>query len=505
MRIDRRKFVSESAFLAACAALAPAASSRLSADEAPAKRAGGANDKLRVAVIGVRGQGGGHVSAYAGGAEKYNCELAVICDVDEAVVGNRLKNAEKLQGKAPKYVKDLRKVIEDKSIDVVSIATPNHWHALAAIWAMQNGKHVYVEKPVSHNVLEGRRIVEASEKYNKICQTGTQNRSHKGIIDSVAFIHDGKIGKVTKAKGLCYKLRNSIGKVDGPQEPPRTMDYDLWCGPASNAKPRRNSKAYGPVHYDWHWVWEYGNGDLGNQGIHEMDKARWGLKKNTLPTRVISVGGRFGYVDDGETANTQIIAFDYGDCELVFEVRGLRSKSPYPGKRSPKTVGANERYPGFVGNVWYGTEGFVVCPNYNSGIAYNNDGEVIKEFKGGGDHFGNFLKAVRSGKRSDLTADILEGHLSSALCHLGNISYRLGSQEPFSKQPELGSKLADDAMADMIAHLKEHKVNTDEVKYSLGRKLTFNPKTETFGADKEANAQLTRREYRKGFVVPDKV
>jgi hypothetical protein len=506
MRIDRRQFVSESAFLAACAAFAPAAGGLSAEEKQEANKKGSANDKLRVAVVGVRGQGKGHIVGYAG---RHNCVVSTICDVDSGVVeskrfGEVLKAVEKAQGHAPKYEKDIRKVVADKNIDVISIATPNHWHALAAIWAMQNGKHVYVEKPVSHNVLEGRRIVEAAEKYKLICQTGTQSRSNKGMREAIAFLHAGKVGKVTKARGLCYKLRGSIGKVSGPQEPPKTMDYDLWCGPAAYEKPRRKT-GNGTVHYDWHWIWEYGNGDLGNQGIHEMDKARWGLNKNTLPSKVFSVGGRFGYVDDGQTPNTQIIHYDFGDCELVFEVRGLFSTSPYPGKKSPKSVKKGEKYPGFVGNVWYGSEGFVVCPNYNSGVAYTNDGEVIRDFKGSGDHFGNFIKAVRSGKRTDLHADILEGHLSSAMCHLGNISYLLGGPTDFDTDPGFKSKLATDAAHDTVTHLKANGVKCDEIKYTRGKKLTFNPKAESFGDDKAANALLTRKEYRKGFEVPAKV
>ncbi|MFO0843596.1 MAG: Gfo/Idh/MocA family oxidoreductase [Gemmataceae bacterium] len=424
-RIDRRSFLSETAFLTACAAMAPAAG-RLAADEkAAATKGGPASDKLRVACVGVRGQGMSHVRGYAG---RHNCVVTTICDVDSGVIGPAMKHVKGKQGTEPAYEKDIRKVVEDKNIDVISIATPNHWHALAAIWAMQNGKDVYVEKPVSHNVLEGRRIVEASRKYNKICQTGTQSRSQPGMREAVQFIHDGKIGTVKLARGLCYKRRDSIGKVDGPQKPPETMDYDLWCGPAPLKMPHRNSKKNGTVHYEWHWVWDYGNGDLGNQGIHEMDKARWGLKKDCLPNSVVSVGGRFGYVDDGETANTQIICFDYGDCELLFEVRGLPTKGRTYGKGEMK----GDKVTAFVGNVWYGSNGFVVCPSYHGGVAFNNDGEVVKKFEGGGDHFGNFIKAVRSRKKEDLNADILEGHLSSALCHLGNVSHRLGKPEPFA-------------------------------------------------------------------------
>jgi hypothetical protein len=279
------------------------------------------------------------------------------------------------------------------------------------------------------------------------------------------------------------------------------MDYDLWCGPAPLKAPHRKT-SNGTVHYDWHWIWDYGNGDLGNQGIHEMDKARWGLGKTELPKSVVSVGGRFGYVDDGETANTQIIAFDYGDSELIFEVRGLPSVSPYPGEEAKKP---GLKPTNHVGNIFYGTEGYVVCPSYDSGVAYNPKGEILERFKGGGDHFGNFVKAVRSRKVSDLNGDILEGHISSALCHLGNISYRLGAEQPIVKETKAfgDDKEAYQTLSRMFSHLKDNSMS-DDVRYRVGRKLQIDPKTETFIGDKEANLQLSR-EYRKGFEVPSKV
>src|SRR5262245_10843734 len=281
--INRREFLHDAGGFTAALAAAASILRPLEARDIKSAEAGSGspNDRLNIACIGVRGQGRGHVNGYAGN-KQLNCVVATICDVDEGVIGPAMTDAEKKQGFAPKYVKDIRKVLEDKSIHAVSIATPNHWHALAAIWAMQAGKDVYVEKPVSHNVSEGRRIVETARKLNRICQTGTQSRSQKGLRDSIAFIHAGKLGKITLSRGLCYKLRPSIGKVSGPQEPPKTMDYDLWCGPAPNKRPMRNTNN-GTVHYDWHWIWDYGNGDLGNQGIHEMDKARWGLNVNELP------------------------------------------------------------------------------------------------------------------------------------------------------------------------------------------------------------------------------
>jgi hypothetical protein len=494
--ISRRDFLHDSAFAAAVLAGAGLASETQAAAKEAAKK-GPINDQLRVAVVGVHGRGMAHVGAFAG-SEKLNTIITTICDADKAVIGPAMKAVEKKQGNAPQFEQDIRKVVEDKNIDVISIATPNHWHALAAIWALQNGKDVYVEKPVSHNVSEGRRIVEVARKTGRMCQTGTQSRSSKGMREAMAFLHAGKLGKIRLARGLCYKLRPSIGKVDGPQPIPKTVNYDLWCGPAPKAPLLRKK-----LHYDWHWVWDTGNGDLGNQGIHEMDKARWGLNKHGLANSVVSVGGRFGYVDDGQTANTQICVYDFGDCELIFEVRGWPSRSPFPGKKSPKDSIKPTNY---VGNVFYGSEGFLVCPSYTNAVAYTNDGEVIQQFGGGDDHFANFIKAVRSRKVEDLNADILEGHLSSALCHLGNISYRLGDEQPFGQQPKAFAKDKDAGATfeRMEKHLKDNKIELSGIRCRVGRPLHLDVSKESFLNDREANAMLTR-EYRKGFEVPAKV
>lgn len=479
--MDRRDFVKDSVVGAAIAAAGLDFSKVDSQGAAPAK--GDAGSQLRVAVVGVNGRGMSHVGGFAG---KNNCVVTTICDCDEAVIGNAMKTVEKVQGKAPKYVKDFRKLLDDKTIDVISIATPNHWHALMAIWAMQAGKDVYVEKPVSHNVSEGRRIVEASEKYQKICQTGTQSRSNPGMRQSLEYVLSGKMGKVSLSRGLCYKPRGSIGKTTGDQAIPKTMDYDLWCGPAPMEAPHRKR-----LHYDWHWTWDYGNGDLGNQGIHEMDKARWGLNKLELPKGIFSLGGRFGYEDDGQTANTQLCVFDYGDSSLIFEVRGLPTKD---------FLGAK------VGNVFYGSEGYLVCPSYSTGIAFNKDNKEVARFSGGGDghHFENFVKAVRARKRELLNADILEGHLSSALCHLGNISYRLGVEKILGDKISGVSESGQEAMGRMVTHLADNKVDLSKTKVKVGRVLDFDPKTETFITDADANKLLTRP-YRKGFEVPAKL
>ncbi len=475
---QRREFLQRTALLSAGLAAGTVATA---APETSTKK-GSANERLRVAVVGVKGRGMSHVGGFNG---VNNCEIATVCDCDESVIGGAMKAITKNRGEAPKYEKDIRKVLEDKSIDIIAIATPNHWHSLAAVWAMRAGKDVYVEKPVSHNVREGRLVVEAARKYGKICQTGTQSRSTTGMRDAQAYIHAGKIGKVSLAYGTCYKSRPSIGKVSGEQPIPKGLDYDLWCGPAPKL-PLMRSK----LHYDWHWTWAYGNGDLGNQGIHEMDKARWGLGKMELPKSVVSVGGRFGYVDDGETANTQLSLFDYDDAQLIFEVRGHKSDA-YKGA--------------MVGNIFFGSEGYVVCPNYASGTAYSPDGKKLQEFKGGGEdsHFANFVKGVRSRKITDLNADILEGHLSSALCHLGNISYRLGTEATFDKDVTAFTdcKDATEAAVRMQQHLKDNKIDLTTAVGRIGQKLAIDPKTETFlGNNAKANAMLFR-EYRKGFEI----
>lgn len=458
------------------------------------------NERIRVAVVGVGGRGGEHLNQFK---KRNDSEVAAIIDVDEAIGGKRAEAIEKDTGKRPALYTDIRKCLEDKSIDAVSIATPNHWHSLAAIWAMQAGKDVYVEKPVSHNVSEGRRCVQVARKYKKICQTGTQSRSEQGMRDAIAFIHSGGIGEVKLARGLCYKRRPSIGPK-GVYEPPKSVDYDIWCGPAP-LKPLTRPR----FHYDWHWQWDYGNGDLGNQGIHQMDIARWGLGLTDLGDSVLSYGGRVGYFDKngnveedaGETANTQVCIHRFGDKRLVFEVRGLVT-DPYKGA---KVLETEENKGATVGVIFYGTEGYVIMPSYSSGIVFDKDGKKVKEFKGGGDHFGNFLAACRSRKHEDLNADILEGHLSSALCHLGNISYRLGEQLPIAA---IKGRLANDVEAlgtfDRFAeHLASNKVDLAHTNGYFGIELTLDGRKEVFTGPHAAAANpMLTREYRKPFVVP---
>jgi predicted dehydrogenase len=405
-----------------------------------------ANDTVRVAIVGVRGQGNAHIKAYSG---MQNVEIAAMCDVDETVLESRLKQVESSGKKRPAAFTDVRKVLEDKSIDAVSIATPNHWHSLMGIWACQAGKDVYVEKPCSHNIREGAQLVAAARKYNRIVQHGTNSRSTAGLREGMDKLREGVIGDVYMARGLCFKWRDTIGRT--PDEPaPAGVHYDLWLGPAEKRAFSKNR-----FHYNWHWNWEYGNGDIGNQGIHEMDIARWGLGVK-YPAKVSSMGGHFMFDDDQQTPNTQIATFEFNEGGrkkiLVFEVRHWISNHE---------AGIGGEKPGnTIGNLFYGSNGYMAIDGYTSYRTYlgkeQQPGPARKE---GGSNWENFITAVRSRKVSDLNADIEEGHLSSVLMHLANISYR------------------------------------------LGRSLNFDATSMTVPGDTEANAMFTRK-YRQGFVIP---
>jgi predicted dehydrogenase len=457
----------------------------------------GSNEAVQVGVIGFGGRGSSaHAPSIAKGK---GFKLTGICDADQAAVEAGQKKHAGVEG----YV-DLRKLLDAKNIDAVSIATPNHWHSLAAIWAIQAGKDVYCEKPVSHNVSEGRRVVEFARKYDKMVQTGTQSRSSReGIFQAVQYVQAGNLGKIKVARGLCYKRRASIGKVDHPIEPPKSVNFDVWCGPAEMLPIRRKS-----FHYDWHWVWNTGNGDIGNQGIHEMDVARWFLGEMELSPAILSVGGRMGYIDDGETPNTMVTIHSFAKAPLIFEVRGLPDHAYPQGVREKM-----DNYKGAgVGIVVECEGGYVLVPSYGRAIIHDNDGKEIKTFAdakgedGTGVHFANWQAAIRSRKYEDLYADILQGHLSSSLCHTANISYRLGQQaDPDAIQAAIKSDVAlTEAYERMKDHLAKNNVDIAKDKLSLGMPLKMNGKTERFENNEEANAMLTRK-YRAPYIVPEKV
>ena len=462
----------------------------------PHSRVLGANDDIRVGVVGFRGQGGGHINRFL---TIPGVRLVALCDVDRKVLDGQLQKAAERNEKVDGYT-DVRRMLDDNNIDAISTATPNHWHALITIWACQAGKDVYVEKPVSHNVSEGRKMVEAARKYNRIVQTGTQKRSDEGLRQAFEYIQQGNLGRIVVARGFCYKRRRSIGKVPGPQPVPESVDYNLWTGPAP-LEPLMRTR----LHYDWHWVWPTGCGDMGNQGIHEMDLCRWAIGQNQLPPRVMSIGGRFGYDDDGDTANTQMAVLDYKPAPIIFETRGLPRKKDDLLKPDYKGIR--------VGIVIQCENGYFAGGG-GGGWIYDNDGNKIKQFKGdgGGGHQSNFIKAVRSRKRSDLNADILEGHLSSALCHLGNISHRLGSK---TSAGEIRRAVQDrpmiaEAYQRFSQHLADNEVDTAVTPATLGPWLELDTSKEKFigageyGLTRWAN-ELATRNYRRPFVVPENV
>jgi len=442
----------------------------------------GANDVIRIGVCGIHGQGNAHIGQYL---KLPGVQITYLIDPDEGLWNSRSKPITEKYGVAPKCVKDIRQALDDKELDAISVATPNHWHSLLAVWACQAGKDAYIEKPMSHLVTEGRRVVEAAQKYKRIIQHGTQQRSSSGRASEIAAVQSGKYGKLLVSKGYCCKPRWSIGNEE-TRKPPEDLDFNLWLGPAREQPFHKNL-----VHYNWHWFWDFGNGDIGNQGVHEMDVARWAIKDATLPTKVWSLGGRFAYEDQGQTPNTQMAVMEYGDVLLVFEVRGLVKKETTR-----------------VANEYYTTEGRIA-----GGMFHPKNGgkpEKLAEFDvkvTPGGAWGSFLNVVRSRKVEECNAGPEHGHFSSALCHLANISYRLGEQVPFDGKSKLGDNTQ---VVETFRNLQENLtgvgVKLDKLTYQLGRTLTVNPSAEQFTGEgsKEANALLTR-EYRKPFAVPEKV
>ena len=500
-RQNRRQFMQKALAAAATITIAGTKSSG---------RVLGANDAIRVGVAGINGRGSAHVSAFLAMSD---VQITYLIDVDTRTFRSRLQQIQAGNGAAPQTVQDVRRALDDRNLDVISIATPNHWHSLMTIWAAQAGKHVYVEKPMSHNVHEGRIAVEIARRHNVIVQHGTQSRSDPRWAHATALARSGQLGRLKVARALCYKPRNnSQGRVASanPAPIPADLDFNLWCGPAPLRTYHENL-----VPYRWHWFWDFGNGDLGNQGVHQMDIARWGIPNATMPRSVISLGGRFDTVPDrGETPNTQIAAFDFGETQLIFEVRGLLTNLP--------TNRAAESYRGqMVGNIFHCEEGDIVGNNQffpRGSTTAQPLPRLERELPqrpgaGGGDnaHFNNFIAAVRSRRRADLNADVLEGHYSSALCHLANISYWLGQNVPFNPRTRVFADNPDaaDALQRMEAHLTGpapagNGLNAASLPLRVGPKLNLAAGKETFTGNDAANRMLFRQ-YRAPFVVPERV
>jgi len=435
----------------------------------------GANERINIAVIGIRNQGTVHLNSFCGLRDSHNVVVKTVCDTDELLFDPASKMVNEETGVQPLTEWDLQRVLDDKDIDAVSIVTPNHWHALATVWACQAGKHVYVEKPVSHNIWEGRKMVEAARKYNVIVEAGLNNRSSENVIEAIQFLHDGGIGEVFMARALCFKARDSYG-IAKDSLPPPTFHYDRWLGPAPY-RPYNVKRS----HYCWHWYWDTGNGDTGNTGPHQLDLARWGMNKNEHPVSVYSAGGIYGlhkeerpfeartpgkmvygrvetYGRDKtaqETPNTQTAVFKYSDGKMLeFETRGRYTNNE--GSQGQE-----------VGNIFYGAEGWLEISGSTWKAFRERETEPFASSKESGrsrdgNLWGNFIDAVRSGNKEDLQCDIREGFYSSTLPHLANISYR------------------------------------------LGRELKFMGDYEKFAGDPEADTMLTRA-YRHPYVVPEEV
>jgi len=458
----------------------------------------GANDAVRVAVVGLGnpGQGLHHVQMFKA---LPGVRLVALCDVDENILDKAAKDLASENVQVARYV-DVRKVLESKDVDAISIATPNHWHSLMTVWACQAGKDVYVEKPISHNVWEGRKAVEAAARFGRIVQAGTQSRSDEALLELADHLRKGEMGKVLRARGFCYKRRESIGRVAGPQPIPQGVHYDLWCGPAP-LEPLRRER----LHYDWHWFWATGNGDIGNQGIHEMDMCRWMVGEEKLPPRVFSIGGRFGYVDDGETPNTHIAVLDYPAAPILFEVRGLPQKAG---------VSYMDQYRGVRIGIVIECENGYFAGGGGGGWTYDRNGKRVRQFasSGGDTHVENFIRAVRSRKPEELKAPLSGGHTSSALCHLANISQRLGTQvAPPELRAQAGTRADVAETLDRLeSHLAANGVDLGQAKPVLGPVLDFLPDQERFASGSEYDRgwwanRLLRDDYRPPFVVPEKL
>ncbi len=468
---------------------------------APFSRVLGANDAIRVAIVGVGStvKIGGRGKADARDFAKIpGVRVAAFCDVDHANLDPEVAKWRDRGEKVEAYT-DVRKLLENKDIDVISITTPNHWHALVAVWACQAGKDVFVQKPASHNLFEGRKMVEAARKYKRIMQCPSNSRSPNGFQEAAAWVRKGNLGKILYVHGVNFGARTSIGKVSGPQPIPKSIDYDLWCGPSPVLPLTREY-----LHYDWHWQWAYGDGELGNWGPHILDGCRMAAGGQDLPRHVIAMGGRFGYVDDGQTPNSQLMLFDYEPAPIIFEIRGLPKDKTFLNtpwdKAQNKTM---DTYYGLRQGTVIHCEGGYVAQNK----AFDKGGALIREFQPTTPNLTeNFIEVVRSRRVSDQAADILDGHLTVSLIHMGNISYRLGKERPTGeiKERVTSQKELLSAFERFQEHLRANGVDAE--KMISGPMLTMDPKHERFTGDLSAEAnKLARGEYRKPFVVPEKV
>ena len=464
------------------------------------------SSEVRIAVVGL---GGINIPGGVGGRGRQliksflkvpGVKITALCDVDRAILDDGAKLF-KDRGESVATHLDFRRVLDDKTIDAVVLATPNHWHALGTIWACQAGKDVYVEKPFSYNIWEGRQMVAAARKYKRIVQVGTQRRSSTVLPVAFEYLRSGQLGAIRFAHALVFRARVGIGKVSAPTPVPETVDYNLWCGPAPKGPLMRQQ-----LHYEWHWVWPTGNGEMGNNGVHMTDICRWGLGLTKPPQRAMSIGGRFAFGDAGETPNTQVAIFDYQPAPIICEIRNV-SKNTDP--KAPSTLG---KFRGSASGIVIVCEGGHFAGDYTSGAAFDKEGKKIKDFQDGSktgavevSHAGNFIAAVRSRKADTLAAEAAVGHASAACCHMANISHRIGKQsspDAIRERVRSNSELLD-AFERCRENLRENGVDLGAVPAVLGPWITFNAEQGCFVREfaKEADL-LSRRQDRVPFVVP---
>ncbi len=497
-RTTRRRFLSSTA--AAAAFAAPAL--RLGRDATC--RAAGPNDEIRLGVIGL---GGINIAGSVGGRgrqlirnfrEVPGVRIAALCDCDRGVLQDSIETFAK-RGEKPAAYHDPRQVFDDRSIDAVVIALPNFWHALATIWACQAGKDVYVEKPFAYNIWEGRQAVAAAQNYGRIVQTGCQGRSSEAHRQALEFIRRGELGPLRYVHAIVYRDRGPMQKISGATPPPATLDYDLWCGPSPKGEIHRKQ-----LHYDWHWFWETGNGEIGNNGAHMVDVGRWFLGQDDLPPRSISVGGRFAFDDGGETPNTQVALWDYRPAPMLCEVRNLKT---------PKAPARLAKYRGINRGVVVACEGGYYAGDTPAGTAFDAKGRKIKDFNVGQTpqeietaHAANFIAAVRSRKSADLHADAHVGHVSASCLHLANVSCRLGKQ---ASSEAIADSIRSDAEAlDALMRYGEHLrlagIDLAKSPSTLGPWVDYNVRQDDFlGTSATAAAALSRRKCRAPYIVPE--
>lgn len=480
-RMGRRQFLkTTSAFAGASLFLSGTAASG---------RAIGANDRLRIAVAGVNGRGKSHIEGWL---EQDNVEIAYLVEPDQEVLDRTLKALEgKTKGKfQTRGVRDIREALDDKELDAISIAAPNHWHSLMTIWGAQAGKHVYVEKPMSHDIAEGRIAVEAQKKYGVVVQHGTQQRSSAQVAALTKAIHEGKFGRLKISYGYCCKTRDTIG-MKPISAPPENLDWNLWRGPAEFDEYHANL-----VHYNWHWFWKSGNGDMNNQGTHQLDRAFWAIDPDqTHPVRAMALGGRFNWNDQGETPNTMFGMAEYPNGQQVmFNVRNVN----YEG------------YEHQVKNEYYFEDGGKILDDKTYIPAGATEGVPIDLEPGGvtpGGNWTSFIAACRAGDPNMANGTALDAHKGSVLGHLMNNSYRIGEKVPLNMK---AGKFGDNK--DAYEHFaKLHEIVTkgmgvpeDGAEYTVGPWLTFDPETERcIGEHADAANVLLKDPNREGFEIPD--